>query len=92
MKKLYTAALALLLSLYGCSAQTEMSEFKGVITEKSDSGLVTVESTGGDIEKGSLVSFSTENLADNGAKVGDTVVVAFDGEIAETYPQCRFIR
>ena len=86
MKKLYTAALALLLSLYGCSAQTEMSEFKGVITEKSDSGLVTVESTGGDIEKGSLVSFSTANLADNGAKVGDTVVVAFDGEIAETYP------
>lgn len=85
MKKIYSAALALLLSFYGCSAAPEISEFEGVITERSGSS-VTVESTGGDIAEGNLVSFSAANLADNGAGVGDSVSVAFDGEIRETYP------
>ena len=85
MKKIYSAALALLLSLYGCSAAPEISEFEGVITERSGSS-VTVESTGGDIAEGSLVSFSAANLADNGAQVGDTVSVMFDGNVRESYP------
>ena len=85
MKKIYSAALALLLSFYGCSAAPEISEFEGVITERSGSS-VTVESTGGDIAEGNLVSFSAANLADNGAGVGDSVSVAFDGEIRKTYP------
>lgn len=85
MKKIYSAALALLLSLYGCSAAPKISEFEGVITAKAGSS-VTVESTGGDIPEGSLVSFSAANLADNGAEVGDTVSVTFDGEVRESYP------
>lgn len=85
MKKIYSAALALLLSLYGCSAAPKISEFEGVITERSGSS-VTVESTGGDIAEGSLVSFSAANLADNGAEVGDTVSVMFDGNVRESYP------
>ena len=85
MKKIYSAALALLLSLYGCSAASKISEFEGVITERNGSS-VTVESVGGDIAEGSLVSFSAANLADNGAEVGDTVSVMFDGNVRETYP------
>lgn len=85
MKKIYSAALALLLSFYGCSAAPEISEFEGVITDRTDSS-VTVESTGGAIPEGSLVSFSAANLADNGAEVGDTVSVMFDGNVRESYP------
>lgn len=85
MKKIYSAALALLLSFYGCSAAPEISEFEGVITERSGSS-VTVESTGGDIAEGNLVSFSAANLADNGAEVGDTVSVTFDGYVRASYP------
>ena len=86
MKKLYTASLALILALYGCSSQPKISEFEGIITKKDDSGFVLAESVGGDIEKASLVSFSSAKLADNGAAVGDTVSVTFDGEIRESYP------
>ncbi len=85
MKKMYTAALALLLSLYGCSAAPEINEFEGVITKKVGSS-VTVESIGGAIPEGNLVSFSSANLADNGAEVGDTVTVTFDGKVLESYP------
>lgn len=85
-------ALIFVLLLSACSGLAadgpggEMN-FDGQILEIYDGGVLVEPVEGEDIRSSSdKISFSTDELDDIGAQMGDTVTVRYSGEVMESYP------
>ncbi len=81
MKKIIIC-IVLLVLLVGCQSE-ETFFFKATIQEVYDGSYIVVVDEGEDVRSSSdLISIDTEELF----KVGDRVIVEFDGVIMESYP------
>lgn len=93
MKNVFTAALLLMfciITLTGCNRdinkETETS-FRAQVLEVYEDSLLVSPLDGEDILRSSdKIAFSTKDLSDLGAEVGDTVIVVYTGDIMESYP------
>lgn len=79
----------MILAISGCSQKSSGTEYRftGTILEINGNRVLVEALEGEDIRRSSdKIEFSSGELEDIQAKVGDTVSIVYSGEIMETYP------